>query len=394
MPVVLSVFSFVWAMISYLVYLEEAGVEGSNIKSFGDSLWWGVVTFLTVGYGDRYPITTIGRILGILLMFGGVLVISLMTARISTVFFEAALKKRRGIVETDLLKDHFIICGWTEDMEELLFHILDFNQHLESNQVIVIASVDENTRDMILAHPRLSGIGFIIGEYFTEAQLRRAAPERARKVMILADRTPGVGGVVPTPVEIDARTIMTSMSLSNIARGTMVAAEILDPKMAQYLKIAGVSEIIYSREYSRLLIGNASGGTGVVNILYDLLDPTTPSKISTIPLPADYIGKTYKEVKNYLEEAASQVLVVGILENYGNQQSIKEHALRKAQQTPDISQLVNNLQAIREIKCNYPLFNPNPSHIVIEGSLIIGIENRVQGAKNESGITKFKTQSA
>jgi voltage-gated potassium channel len=394
LPMVVSLFTVGWALVSYFVFLVEVNAEGSNIKSFADSLWWGVVTFLTVGYGDRFPVTPIGRILGVVLMFSGVFVISLATARISTVFFEAALKKRRGIVETDLLSDHFVICGWTDDMEELLLHILDFNQHLSSNQIVVIAGVDENTKDSILAHPRLQDVGFILGDYYTEGQLRRAAPERARKVMILADRSPGPGGQSPTPVEIDARTIMTSMSLSNIARGTMVAAEILDPKMAQYLKIAGVSEIIYSREYSRLLIGNASGGTGVVNILYDLLDPTTPSKISTIPLPHEYVGKTYLEVKQSMETKSTQLLIVGILENYGNQQSIKESALRKAQQTPDIHQLVNNLQAIREIKCNYPMFNPDPSYVIPEGSLIIGIENRIQGAGNGNSTGKIASRVA
>jgi voltage-gated potassium channel len=391
LSLVMSLFGFIWICISYFVYVQEVGAEGANIKSFEDGLWWGVVTFLTVGYGDRFPVTLTGRILGVALMFCGVLVISLMTARISTIFFEAALKKRRGIVETDLLQDHFVICGWTDDMEELLFHILEFNDNLESRRVVVLANVDENTRETILAHPRLEDIGFINGEYYTEAQLRRAAPQRARKVLILADRTTVPGAPLPTAVEIDARTIMAAISLSNIARGTMVAAEILDPKMAQYLKIAGVSEIIYSREYSRLLIGNASGGTGVVNILYDLLDPTTPSKISTIPLASEFIGKTYQEIKATMEEAAPDLQVVGILENFGNQQSIKEHALRKAQQTPDINQLVNNLQAIREIKCNYPLFNPGPGYVVHEGSLIIGIENRVQGVKH--GIAPRKADS-
>jgi len=82
------------------------------------------------------------------------------------------------------------------------------------------------------------------------------------KVLILADRTPNQSGVVVTMTEVDARTIMTAMTLSSMARGTLVAAEILDAKMDQYLKIAQVSEVIYSREYSRLLLGNAAGGTG------------------------------------------------------------------------------------------------------------------------------------
>lgn len=379
LPILLFFFSIAWVLISYLVFWLEYAVEGSNIKSFEDGMWWGVVTFLTVGYGDRFPVTLMGRLLAILLMFSGVLVISLLTARISSIFFEAALKKRRGTVNTEQLKDHFVICGWTEDMEQLLLHILEFNQHLDSSQIVIIAHVDEATREGVRAHPKLHNIGFIVGEYYSEAQLWRAAPERARKVLILADRSISPSGQVPTPVEIDARTIMTAMSLSTIARGTMIAAEILDPKMTQYLRIAGVSEVIYSREYSRLLIGNASGGTGVVNILYDLLDPSTPSKISTLPIPTNFTGKTYKEVKDFIEQNNKQMIIIGILENFGNQHSIKEHALRKAQQTPDIHQLVNNLKAVRDIKCNYPLFNPDPQYSINESSLLIGIENRQKG---------------
>jgi voltage-gated potassium channel len=384
LPVILSVFAVFWVIMSELVYMVESGSPDANIKSFADSLWWGVVTFLTIGYGDRFPVTSLGRFLAVFLMFGGVLVISLLTARISTAFFEAALMKRRGDVDPELLKDHFIICGWSDDMEALLLHIREFNPDLTAEQIVVIANINESHRDSLLANPTLQDMGFIIGDYYTETQLKRAYPERARKILILADRSPSPSGQLPTQVEVDARTIMTAMSLSNIARGTMVAAEILDPKMAQYLKIAGVSEIIYSREYSRLLLGNASGGTGVVNILYDLLDPTTPSKISTFSLPTQMIGKTFKEMREEFERLEPQLMVIGLLENFGNQQRIKEQALRKAQQTTDITQLVGNLKLVRDIKCNHPMFHPDPNFIIPEGTLIIGIENRSRGHQHGS----------
>jgi len=70
---------------------------------------------------------------------------------------------------------------------------------------------------------------------------------------------------------------MTAMTLSTIARGTPVAAEVLDVKMDQYLKIASVSEIIYSREYSRLLLGNAAGRHRRFNIIFDLWTPKPPT---------------------------------------------------------------------------------------------------------------------
>lgn len=44
----------------------------ANIKSAEDAVWWSVSTFTTVGYGDKYPVTTEGRVLGMILMIAGV----------------------------------------------------------------------------------------------------------------------------------------------------------------------------------------------------------------------------------------------------------------------------------------------------------------------------------
>jgi voltage-gated potassium channel len=44
----------------------------ANIKTAEDALWWSVTTLSTVGYGDKYPITTEGRVVGIILMVAGV----------------------------------------------------------------------------------------------------------------------------------------------------------------------------------------------------------------------------------------------------------------------------------------------------------------------------------
>jgi voltage-gated potassium channel len=49
----------------------ESGPQG-NIKSAEDAVWWSLVTITTVGYGDRYPTTTEGRMVAVLLMGAGV----------------------------------------------------------------------------------------------------------------------------------------------------------------------------------------------------------------------------------------------------------------------------------------------------------------------------------
>ena len=57
---------------SILVLQFEGRSPDANIVTGGDALWWGFVTITTVGYGDFYPVTTLGRMVGVLVMFAGV----------------------------------------------------------------------------------------------------------------------------------------------------------------------------------------------------------------------------------------------------------------------------------------------------------------------------------
>lgn len=55
-----------------LVLYFESEAKNSTIKDSADAIWWAVTTITTVGYGDTYPVTLEGRILGMLLMFAGI----------------------------------------------------------------------------------------------------------------------------------------------------------------------------------------------------------------------------------------------------------------------------------------------------------------------------------
>jgi voltage-gated potassium channel len=76
--------------ISYIaaiqITISERGVEGSNIKTFNDGLWWAVTTVTTVGYGDRFPTTTEGRLLAVLLMITGISLVGVITASVAAWF--------------------------------------------------------------------------------------------------------------------------------------------------------------------------------------------------------------------------------------------------------------------------------------------------------------------
>jgi len=68
------------------ITISERSVESSNIKNFGDGLWWAATTVTTVGYGDRYPTTTEGRLLAVLLMITGISLVGVITASVAAWF--------------------------------------------------------------------------------------------------------------------------------------------------------------------------------------------------------------------------------------------------------------------------------------------------------------------
>lgn len=68
---------------SIAVLDAEQDAVGANITGFGDALWWACETVTTVGYGDRYPVTSEGRAIAVVLMVVGVSMVGAVTAAVA-----------------------------------------------------------------------------------------------------------------------------------------------------------------------------------------------------------------------------------------------------------------------------------------------------------------------
>ena len=103
---------------SSITVLNVETVPEANIRTAGDALWWAASTVTTAGYGDKYPVTTEGRILGVILMTAGVGFFGTLTAYIASVFVGA--DKAAAKPETDLASELKLIRERIESLEAKL----------------------------------------------------------------------------------------------------------------------------------------------------------------------------------------------------------------------------------------------------------------------------------
>lgn len=83
-----SVFAILLIIFSAIAILQVETTKEGNIKSAEDAIWWAYVTITTVGYGDKFPVTTEGRLIAVVLMTAGVGLFGTFTAYASSWFVE------------------------------------------------------------------------------------------------------------------------------------------------------------------------------------------------------------------------------------------------------------------------------------------------------------------
>jgi voltage-gated potassium channel Kch len=71
---------------STIIVAIEGRTPDANITSASDAIWWAFVTITTVGYGDRYPVTEGGRLVGVLTMATGIAIFGVVTSFLSSLF--------------------------------------------------------------------------------------------------------------------------------------------------------------------------------------------------------------------------------------------------------------------------------------------------------------------
>ena len=214
------------------VYFFEYSVSGSSIRSLWDGIWWAFVTICTVGYGDKFPVSDGGRIVGIFLMISGVGLLSMLTATVASVLVEQKIREGKGL-EAIKRKDHLVICGWNGNSEEVLTGLL--RNEADRRAIVLINELPVDEVDSLKLKYDKYGMIFLRGDFVQEDVLLRADIRKAQFVMIMAD----FSGRHPKE-RTDDRTILAALTAKSLAPQVKVIAELIDSDNRIHLKRANV----------------------------------------------------------------------------------------------------------------------------------------------------------
>jgi len=260
------------------LYLVEGKVN-PNLNSLGDGMWWALVTLTTVGFGDIWPVTPLGRVVGGAVMILGMFTLALFAGLVGSTLLIVLYRLRQDQFRMSGYANHIVICGY-DPTAPLLLQAMLAEVDPEVTELVVFGKGDRPAE----LPPRFI---WISGDPSRESELDKVRMTHARAAVVVASRQ-------QPPAQADATTILVTFTIRSYLRReagkrqrkqpVYVVAEILDPENLEHARTAGADEVIETTRLGFSLIAHAAviPGSGTImsqvasaeaSSLYTMLNP-------------------------------------------------------------------------------------------------------------------------
>jgi len=285
-----------------LVFLSELKANREMFTRYFDAFWWAVVTITTTGYGDRYPVTVMGRVFAIALMFLGVVSISILSGTIASIFVERKMREGKGLQDISL-RGHTVICGWNRNAERILEGLLHVSQGRKVKVVLVNEMDAEEFQALAARLPDLD-LRFVRGDFANEKVLKRACLNTAKSAILLSDDSGE-----KTLANADERTILAALAIKALNPDITTSAELLNPENEQHLIRANVEDILVSGEFNGFLLAFSTLSPAIPLLAKEMLSFASRKFIKQAPVPPPMVGKTFLELSEHFLKSGSGTLI-------------------------------------------------------------------------------------
>ncbi|MDQ6420032.1 ion channel [Paenibacillus sp. LHD-117] len=266
-------------------------IEPETFGTWFNAFYWVLTTMATVGYGDYFAVTQLGKAFTIFLYIFGIGLLSLVIGKIIDSF--AILKQKRGAGELSYQGyGHIVIINWSKKAQTAVEEILS---HSPKTDIVIID-------DGIGKHPmeHLHQVHFVKGDPSEDEILERAAIGKARSAIIFADMRIDEGSL------IDGKSLLITSSIERMAHHVHTTVEIVHEKHIRNFKHAEVNEFVLTHDAISHLAVRSAMQEGNTDLLRQLMSRQDNDDIYEVPRHPSW--KTYGDAfKALLEQGATLI---------------------------------------------------------------------------------------
>lgn len=194
------------------------------------------------------------------------------------------------------IEDHVLVCGWNSRGVYVL-HRLKEELQGEIVQVVLLCDIEEDPVDDGFTY-------FFRGDPTSTDELKRVNAGKARAVILLADESKG-----GSEGDIDARTVLTALTLQDMNPDIKMTAEALETENIRHMELAGVEEILDSNSLLGNLMARSALHYGLISTVSELATKEAGMHTYIIPADKEAVGKTRGELEAELREKYDSQLV-------------------------------------------------------------------------------------
>ncbi|MBO5607243.1 MAG: NAD-binding protein [Treponema sp.] len=357
-------------VVACVVIYHTETKTGSGIETKFDTFWFMCVAVFA-NYFEYVCESLPGRMAGWTMLMTGLVLFGCITAKIASWFIDIQMKNDKGLKKLNSMQGHFLLCGWRPGFENIINNVLVSNPDLSPDMIVLINEAPEQM-EQLRSNPRFKDLNFVAGDFTDEAVLARAYIQTAERALVISDKSKDYSAL-----EIDSRTVLAVLTMESMSRGIYVAAELISEKFEKHLRMAHCDEIILTQEYERSLLATASSGQGYSNVIRALMSDDADSGILIDDVPSQFIGKTYKELKDFVWNSREKSgILVGLLLNSGNFHLRRKEAIREAQKNPNINAIIGSLQKVKTLVSNDPMLTPPNDFVVPKNARAIFVRGK------------------
>jgi voltage-gated potassium channel len=303
---ILALLKRIWRIILVIfigaiaVMLFETG-KGENISGFFDSIWWALVTITTVGYGDKFPTTFGGRIIGIVFISLGFILFSTFTAYVASNFIDQRIKERKGLGKVKL-RNHILLCGWNKSSKRILDFLME-NQGKNPPPIVLINELEESDFAAIRNNYTSLDMKFIRGDFANQEILLRANLKEAAQIILMYDESK------PNCQPSDERTIIAAHNIAYFKPKGKISLQLTDEKYLSNIQREKIQNVVIFDDVGGNLLANSTLNPAVPEFIQEVLRNKNGVGFHEQSIPLEYIGKTYSELSEFFREKRDLVLL-------------------------------------------------------------------------------------